>query len=91
LPLTHVNLPGLETARGVHFPMMHKDMSVRVFVTRAAIIGAAVIRDNESCLARFDAGRAFFELLAREKFDPTRPAVKITIDREDLLGPPDRE
>jgi hypothetical protein len=86
MPLTHVNSSGYENEQGMHFPMMHNNTIVRVVVTRAAIQGGGRPPEDGRYLARFEAAREFFEMLARELFDPSRPTAKITIAPEDLLG-----
>ena len=83
--LAHVERPGIEDRQGVHFAMMFGTMSVRVFVSRAAIAGDSPHFEG-SYLARFETDRGIFETVAREKFDPDRPVAKITINREDILG-----
>ena|ERR1700683_1249554 len=85
-PLSRVGGQGYENEQGVHFAMKHRDSIVRVLVARAAIYGAAPPPGEGGYLGRFEAAREFFESLAKEKFDPTRPMAKITITREDLLG-----
>jgi hypothetical protein len=85
LPLNHVNRPGYENAQGVHFAMRHNDTTVRVLVTRAAILGGGKPPMDGAYLASFEARREFFESLASEKFDSDGPRAKITITREDLL------
>jgi hypothetical protein len=86
LTLAHVNSSAYENEQGVHFPMMHNHTIVRILAIRAAIQGSGRAPADGRYLARFDAAREFFELLAREKFDPVRPLAKITITSEDLLG-----
>jgi hypothetical protein len=86
MPLTHVNSSGYENEQGVHFPMVHNNTIVRVVVTRKAIRGGGRPPEDGRYLADFEAAREFFEMLAREKFDPSRPTAKITISGEDLLG-----
>ena len=89
--LVHVDRPGLEDRLGVHFAMMFGNMSVRVFVSRAAIAGGSSHFEG-SCLARFETDRGLFEAVAREKFNPDRPVSKIMIAHEDILGaPPERK
>jgi hypothetical protein len=86
MPLAHVNSSGYENEHGVHFPMLHGHTIIRILATRAAIQGGSPPPQDGRYLARFEAAREFFEILAREQFDPARPTAKITITREDLLG-----
>ena len=72
MPLSHVELPGLEDIQEVHFPMMNENMSVRVVVAREAILRGGLSR-GESILARFEFDRTFYEVLASEKFDRAQP------------------
>jgi hypothetical protein len=84
LTLAHVNSSGYENEQGVHFPMLRGHTIIRILATRAAIHSPPP--QDGRYLARFEAAREFFEMLAREQFDPARPTAKITITREDLLG-----
>jgi hypothetical protein len=84
--LAHVNSSGHEDEQGVHFPMMNGNVSVRVLVTRAALRGEGGVPVEGVYMGRFEAARTFFEILAREKFDPDRPAAKMIITADDLLG-----
>jgi hypothetical protein len=86
LALAHVNSSGYENEQGVHFAMMHNHTIVRILAIRAATQGSGRAPEDGRYLARFDAAREFFEMLAREKFDPARPLAKIRITKEDLLG-----
>jgi Protein of unknown function (DUF1488) len=86
MPLDHVDRPGYEDKQGVHFPMMHNVTSVRVLVTRKAIQGASPSPEDGDYLARFEANRELFEIIARDKFEPDEPTAKITITPDDLLG-----
>ncbi len=85
ITLAHVDRPGIEDRLGVHFPMMYREMSVRVLVTRLALAGNRVPLEG-SYLARFERDRELFETVAREKFNPDWPAAKITITQDDMLG-----
>jgi hypothetical protein len=83
--LAHVDRPGLETSQGVHFPMAYGHRTVRVFVTRAAIMGRSA-ETYDSCASKFQEGRGFFEILAREKFNAKPRAASVAITAQDLLG-----
>jgi hypothetical protein len=83
MALDRLNRPGFEDKRGVHFAMKHVHKTVRVFVARAAIKGAASTGD---LMPEFEANRSFYEFLASEMFDPTRPLVRLVITPNDLLG-----
>jgi Protein of unknown function (DUF1488) len=85
LTLEHVDRPGYETDQGIHFAMMCGDRTVRVFVTRAAILGRAT-DPGGSCSKRFEDGRQLFEILAREKYDASSSRPSITVTKDDLLG-----
>lgn len=65
--------------------MMDGDRSVRVLVTREAMAGKNAGPADGSYLARFVASRDLYEFVAREKFDPKRPAAKIEITYDDVL------
>jgi hypothetical protein len=84
--LTHVGSSAYENEQGVHFPMMNGNMSVRVLVARSALQGEGRPPADGIYLRRFEAARAFFEILAREKFDPDHPTARVTITEADLLG-----
>ena len=86
MPLVHVDSSTYENAKGVHFPMLHGNSTVRVVITRAAIQGGGRPPADGRYLAHFEVAREFFEIVASEKFDSGRPTAKITIDRVDLLG-----
>jgi hypothetical protein len=56
------------------------------FLHDAPAKGPSDALEDGRYLARFEAAREFFEMLAREQFDPARPTAKIMIAREHLLG-----
>ena len=80
MPLNRVSRPGIENRQGVHFPMMHNDISVRVVVTREVLQSiAGTATPQTSYMAKFEFYRREFEAIASDKFDRgERGALKIT-------------
>jgi hypothetical protein len=86
MPLEHVDRPGHENLEGVHFPMMHDAMSVRVLVIRKVLQDLRSGRPEESAyLARFEAFRREFEAIASDKFDHGPCKGKIEITSSDMV------
>jgi hypothetical protein len=86
MPLDHVDRPGYETARGVHFPMRHSDRTVRVLVPRAVLQNIqGLSHEGGGCLARFESHRREFEAVASDKFGDGQPKGKIEITSDDML------
>lgn len=84
MPLKPVNRPGYENMQGVHFAMMHDDVSLRVLITRAALQGDGSPLSQGGCLARFETYRDVYETVAREKFETARCRGSMTITLDDL-------
>jgi hypothetical protein len=59
---------GIETARGVHFAMMHDATSVRVLVAKEVLQSLAA-KGPLSLMAKFELHRKEFEAIASDKFD----------------------
>jgi hypothetical protein len=64
---------------------MNENKRVRVVVAREAILRDGLSR-GEGILARFELDRAFYEVLANDKFDRAQPMAKIKISEHELLG-----
>ena len=70
MPLSRINRPGIETRQGMHFAMMHDNMSIRVLVTRELLQSIAGFDASASaCMQKFEYYRREFEAIASDKFD----------------------
>jgi Protein of unknown function (DUF1488) len=65
--LDPIALPGFGDSRDVHFSMMTGNVSVRVFVTRAALQGEGTLLAEGQYMARFKAFREVYEAVERER------------------------
>jgi hypothetical protein len=84
MSLDHTALPGFADRRGVHFPMMHGNAPVRVFITRAALQGEGPQLEETQYIARFNAFRDVYEAVAKAKYDAGGIKASMTIDLADL-------
>jgi hypothetical protein len=84
MSLDHIALPGFEDGRGVHFPMMNGNVTVRVFVPRAALQGEGSPLAEGQYIARFKAFRDVYEAVARAKFETRKFQASMTIELADI-------
>jgi hypothetical protein len=83
MSLGPIDLAGLEDSRGVHFPMMNSNVSVRVLVTRALQGQGAPLAAGQY-IVRFQAFRDVYEAIAREKCDTAQFKASMTIELADF-------
>ena len=84
MPLDYISLPGFEDGRGVHFPMTNGNMSVRVFVSRAALQGEGAPLAEGQYMTRFTSFRDVYEAVARAKFETGQYKSTMTIELADI-------
>jgi hypothetical protein len=84
LPLAHVGHTALETAKGVQFPMMRDNKSVRVIVSREILDGINNRGERTDAVTKFAPFRKIFESVASYKYDHGHSKGPITIVSEDL-------
>jgi hypothetical protein len=64
--------------------MMNGNVSVRVFVPRAALQGEGAPLAEGQCMARFKAFRDVYEAVARAKFESGRFKASMAIELSDI-------
>jgi hypothetical protein len=84
--LRSAHRPGLLNAQGMHFAMLHGDVTIRVLVNRVALQGGGPTLEEPALLARFETYRDGYEIVARQKFENGDFNGSMAITLDDLVN-----